>query len=479
MQIKGSRKLWLSLGTTLVLVFLIWATSTALAQAPDKPDVGPSLPPDMPVDRDETAPAEVEPPEGAPSGVAGGPDATMGFSYQGLLEIDGQPATGNHVFWVELWDAQVSGGLMGQCNATGTGPETEAYVDNGLFTLTLICGGWNSDVLTGRGRWLDIWVAPAGTSDWVHLTDPRQPISPAPYAFSLFPGAHIEGGVASPSAVVNVVETLGTAWDAPYAIYGEAPSTAIYGDGGGYGVRGFGDYAGVQGEGGLTGVMGDGNKYGVYGYASWPENPSEPTYGLYGYSASAAGYGVYGYGKNGAGGRFVSYNGNLIEGWEDVTGNGFDPGSDVRRFRVNWAGAVYAASYNISNPADFAEVLPAAGDPEPGDVLVVGPDGQLLASSEPYQATVVGVYSTEPAYVGGADNLGQEGYAPLAVVGLVPVKVSAENGAIAPGDLLVSASLAGHAMHGGDDPPAGTVVGKALEGLESGTGIIQMLVLLQ
>jgi hypothetical protein len=34
-------------------------------------------------------------------------------------------------------------------------------------------------------------------------------------------------------------------------------------------------------------------------------------------------------------------------------------------------------------------------------------------------------------------------------------------------------------MRGGEDPPAGTVVGKALEGLESGTGVIQMLVLLQ
>jgi hypothetical protein len=34
-------------------------------------------------------------------------------------------------------------------------------------------------------------------------------------------------------------------------------------------------------------------------------------------------------------------------------------------------------------------------------------------------------------------------------------------------------------MRAGENPPAGTVVGKALEALESGTGIIQMLVMLQ
>jgi len=61
----------------------------------------------------------------------------------------------------------------------------------------------------------------------------------------------------------------------------------------------------------------------------------------------------------------------------------------------------------------------------------------------------------------------------------VPCKASAENGAIRPGDLLVTSSTPGHAMRAGDDPPQGTVVGKALEGLESGSGVIQVLVTLQ
>ena len=62
---------------------------------------------------------------------------------------------------------------------------------------------------------------------------------------------------------------------------------------------------------------------------------------------------------------------------------------------------------------------------------------------------------------------------------LVPVKVSAENGAIQPGDLLVTSSIPGYAMQAGENPPQGTVIGKALEPLEDGTGFITMVVTLQ
>jgi hypothetical protein len=61
----------------------------------------------------------------------------------------------------------------------------------------------------------------------------------------------------------------------------------------------------------------------------------------------------------------------------------------------------------------------------------------------------------------------------------VPVKVSAENGAIRPGDLLVTSSIPGYAMKAGSNPPQGTVIGKALEGLDQGTGTIKMLATLQ
>jgi hypothetical protein len=129
-------------------------------------------------------------------------------------------------------------------------------------------------------------------------------------------------------------------------------------------------------------------------------------------------------------------------------------------------------------------VQPGDADLEPGDVLVIGPDGQMIRSTEVQQATVVGVYSTDPGFVAGkklneSGNPLEPGQIPLAVVGRVPVKASAENGSIQPGDLLVTSDTPGHAMKANVDPSVGTVIGKALETLEEGTDVIQMLVMLQ
>jgi len=66
---------------------------------------------------------------------------------------------------------------------------------------------------------------------------------------------------------------------------------------------------------------------------------------------------------------------------------------------------------------------------------------------------------------------------PTATSGILQVKVSAENGAILPGDLLVTARTPGHAMRDAN-PAAGTVLGKALGSLQSGTGLIEVLITL-
>jgi hypothetical protein len=154
------------------------------------------------------------------------------------------------------------------------------------------------------------------------------------------------------------------------------------------------------------------------------------------------------------------------------------PEGDIQ-FRVTTSGEVYADGSFHPGGADFAELLPAVEGLEPGDVLVVSADGRLARSTQAYQPTVVGVYSTRPGFVGGQPVEGElEGHIPLAVVGVVPVKASAENGPIKPGDLLTSASIPGHAMKA-TDLKIGTIIGKALEGLNEGTGVIKMLVMLQ
>jgi hypothetical protein len=68
----------------------------------------------------------------------------------------------------------------------------------------------------------------------------------------------------------------------------------------------------------------------------------------------------------------------------------------------------------------------------------------------------------------------------MAMVGVVSTKVSAENGPIHKGDLLVTASLRGYAMKGTYRKRIlGAVVGKSMGSLDFGTGVIEVLVTLQ
>ena len=135
---------------------------------------------------------------------------------------------------------------------------------------------------------------------------------------------------------------------------------------------------------------------------------------------------------------------------------------------------------------DYAESVDVTGDRkkyEPGDVLVIDPNtpGKFLKSADPYSSSVSGIYSTKPGTVGRRQVTAKSpDEVPMAVVGIVPAKVSAENGAIRPGDLLVSSSKIGYAMKGTDrSQMLGAVIGKALGSLDSGTGVIEVLVTLQ
>lgn len=134
---------------------------------------------------------------------------------------------------------------------------------------------------------------------------------------------------------------------------------------------------------------------------------------------------------------------------------------------------------------DYAEAVSGAGDRasyEPGDVLVLNgsDDGDVIKSTEPYSTAVAGIYSTKPGLIGRRQATKSDLEIPMAMVGIVPTKVSAENGPIRRGDLLVTSSTAGYAMKGTDrSQMLGAIVGKAMGNLESGTGVIEVLVSLQ
>jgi hypothetical protein len=138
--------------------------------------------------------------------------------------------------------------------------------------------------------------------------------------------------------------------------------------------------------------------------------------------------------------------------------------------------------------ADYAEAVDVTGDRtkyEPGDLLVIDPStpGKFLKSAEAYSTLVAGIYSTKPGFVGRLQPATPETSiteVPMAMVGRVPTKVTTENGPIKVGDLLVASSTPGHAMKGTDRSLlTGAVIGKALGSLDSGTGVIEVLVTLQ
>jgi hypothetical protein len=157
-------------------------------------------------------------------------------------------------------------------------------------------------------------------------------------------------------------------------------------------------------------------------------------------------------------------------------------------FRVDGNGTIFANGGFRPFGADFAESVPVKGGAEhysPGDLLVIDASGErrLSLSQTPYSTLVAGIYSTQPGVVASQHRVDEalpNNEVPLAVVGIVPCKVTAENGPIAVGDLLVTSSATGHAMKGTDRTRMlGAVVGKALEPLGESTGVIQVLVTLQ
>ena len=135
---------------------------------------------------------------------------------------------------------------------------------------------------------------------------------------------------------------------------------------------------------------------------------------------------------------------------------------------------------------DYAESVDVSGrrtNYEAGDLLVIDPGapGKFLKSAQAYSTLVAGIYSTKPGMVGRRQTASKSpDEVPMAMMGIVPTKVTAENGPIKTGDLLVTSSILGRAMKGTDRGLlTGAVVGKALGSLDSGTGVIEVLVTLQ
>lgn len=138
----------------------------------------------------------------------------------------------------------------------------------------------------------------------------------------------------------------------------------------------------------------------------------------------------------------------------------------------------------ILRNADAAEEFDAVdGKPvEAGTVVVLGDDGAVQPSREPYDPRVAGIVSGAGEYRPGVlmDRRDRPARVPIAMMGKVFCRVDATGQPVSVGDLLTTSTMVGHAMRATDAARAmGAVIGKALRPLADGIGLVPVLVSLQ
>lgn len=134
---------------------------------------------------------------------------------------------------------------------------------------------------------------------------------------------------------------------------------------------------------------------------------------------------------------------------------------------------------------DLAEWVPAAEQLDAGTVVVLdsSKSNHVISANKSYDTRVAGVISAQPGITLGVKS---DDKVLVATTGRVLVNVDATNGPIEIGDLLVTSEREGFAMKsvavdigGVRVHRPGTLIGKALEPLRSGTGKILVLLSLQ
>lgn len=384
-----------------------------------------------------------------------------------LTNATGAPLDGAYTVTFRVYDL-VSGGTPLCEHPIGI------TVDDGLFSTYFPATDCSID---GRQLYLGIEVGDDG-----EMT-PRLYIDNAIYAWGLRPGSVMEGSYSQALLHIENAAATGRALRA----YATSTSGANYGIVGAAsspdGIAGY-FYNNDDGIALRAVATGDSSKDAIQG-------ESESGDGVSGIAQTTAGRGVYA-GNDAAGTALAAYTSStgtlyptlyLVQANADgnfVIGAGTYFGT--RYFRIDRTGKGFFNGGTQSSGADFAEQLAVRGESRdlgPGDVLVISAaeDRAVERSATPFSTAVIGVYSTRPGVLAGAPDNGEPlAGVPVAITGIVPCKVTAENGAIRRGDLLVTAPTPGHAMRAGLAPPPGSVLGKAMQPLEAGKGVIEILV---
>ena len=150
---------------------------------------------------------------------------------------------------------------------------------------------------------------------------------------------------------------------------------------------------------------------------------------------------------------------------------------------------IVADVMEITGGSDLSEqfnVSAPDGTVLPGMVVCIDPSetGALVVSQEPYDRKVAGILSgaggVEPGMRMAQAGSVADGGHPVALTGRVYCLADASAEPIEPGDLLTTSGLPGHAMKVKNYSRAqGAVIGKAMSSLETGQGLVLVLVNLQ
>jgi hypothetical protein len=343
------------------------------------------------------------------------------FSYQGRLAGIPLGPTATVDLRFRLYNAAADGQQAG-----ATVCKEDVAVTDGLFATSLDFG----NQFNGEARYLEIEVranAALGCDDGTgfELLLPRQQISATPYALYALntpPGVPGPQGPAGPAGPVGPQGPIGNT--GPIGATGPAGPT------------------------GSVGPIGPQGPQGVHG----------PT--------GASPFTVVG--------ATASYLGRI----------GIGTTSPTQQLDVN--GRTRTRELEIIGGADIVEGFDTGCIPaEPGTLMSIDPDrpGIVRPSTAAYDTRVAGVVSGAGGVNAGI-KLGHQGVldgdTPIAMTGRVYVKATAAGGAIRAGDLLTTSDLPGHAMKAADrDRRPGAVIGKAMTGLDEGTGLVLVLVNLQ
>ena len=399
------------------------------------------------------------------------------IGFQGKLTDSGgntAVADGAYTMTVRFWNNDTGG--------TSVFTETkQVSVEDGLFTTDI--DDFPPHIFSGEVLGVEDTLYMEVTINGETLT-PRKEVPGAPYAHALVAGSGVVGN--RPNAA-NVTDD---GFDAALTVINGEPTNP------GYGIRAQAGSAALYADN----VYGDGS---MSGQSDSPED--NPDIILGGYYVSDVG-GTLSLDDDGGPGVIASdpsINSDIyirsndeLYLYKNYDGSGssefriYADGNTDPQARLDDDGNWSVDGTHTGGGADYAELIDmeeAEASYEPGDVLVISDevDRAVELSTETYSSLVIGVYSTKPGFLGstrtvedGLAATGDDGAIEVAIAGIVPVKVSAENGPIQRGDLLTTASIPGHAMKA-TELTIGTILGKAMGTLESGTSVIEMLVMLQ